>query len=111
MLQIRYMVFVKQTTHKVAENSSTAHDRFRLSWGSSAAKILGSASRKKTTHKDAENSSTVHSWIRPSLGTSRKRRPQVSINLMFYLNPNRSRITKYPHGRLTRIPAEEYHKQ
>ncbi|KER24443.1 hypothetical protein T265_07873 [Opisthorchis viverrini] len=27
---------VKETTHKVAENSSTAHDRFRPSWGSSA---------------------------------------------------------------------------
>ncbi|KER30578.1 hypothetical protein T265_13161, partial [Opisthorchis viverrini] len=27
--------FTKETTHKVAENSSTAHDRFRPSWGSS----------------------------------------------------------------------------
>ncbi|KER30273.1 hypothetical protein T265_03227 [Opisthorchis viverrini] len=26
---------MKETTHKVAENSSTAHDRFRPSWGSS----------------------------------------------------------------------------
>ncbi|KER31349.1 hypothetical protein T265_13000, partial [Opisthorchis viverrini] len=26
--------FIKETTHKVAENSSTAHDRFRPSWGS-----------------------------------------------------------------------------
>ncbi|KER29030.1 hypothetical protein T265_04219 [Opisthorchis viverrini] len=25
----------RETTHKVAENSSTAHDRFRPSWGSS----------------------------------------------------------------------------
>ncbi|KER26989.1 LOW QUALITY PROTEIN: hypothetical protein T265_13898 [Opisthorchis viverrini] len=29
------VVLVKETTHKVAENSSTAHDRFRPSWGSS----------------------------------------------------------------------------
>ncbi|KER22729.1 hypothetical protein T265_14798, partial [Opisthorchis viverrini] len=27
--------FMKETTHKVAENCSTAHDRFRPSWGSS----------------------------------------------------------------------------
>ncbi|KER32812.1 hypothetical protein T265_01110 [Opisthorchis viverrini] len=26
--------FIKETTHKVAETSSTAHDRFRPSWGS-----------------------------------------------------------------------------
>ncbi|KER30907.1 hypothetical protein T265_02722 [Opisthorchis viverrini] len=28
-------ICIKETTHKVAENSSTAHDRFRSSWGSS----------------------------------------------------------------------------
>ncbi|KER33482.1 hypothetical protein T265_00598 [Opisthorchis viverrini] len=27
--------FIKETTHKIAENSSTTHDRFRPSWGSS----------------------------------------------------------------------------
>ncbi|KER24116.1 hypothetical protein T265_08157 [Opisthorchis viverrini] len=31
---------MKETTHKVAENSSTAHDRFRPSWGSSACSII-----------------------------------------------------------------------
>ncbi|KER22257.1 hypothetical protein T265_09619 [Opisthorchis viverrini] len=45
--------FMKETTHEVAENSSTAHDRFRPSWGSSV-----------------------------------RRSPLVSINIMFYLNPN-----------------------
>ncbi|KAG5442909.1 hypothetical protein CSKR_107397 [Clonorchis sinensis] len=29
------IIFIKETTHKAAENSSTAHDRFRPSWGSS----------------------------------------------------------------------------
>ncbi|KER24363.1 hypothetical protein T265_14442, partial [Opisthorchis viverrini] len=33
--------FIKETTHKVAENSSTAHDRFRHSWGSSGCRKLG----------------------------------------------------------------------
>ncbi|KAG5443125.1 hypothetical protein CSKR_110532 [Clonorchis sinensis] len=44
----------------VAENPSTAHNRFRLSWGSSS-----------------------------------RRSPQVSVNLMFYLNPNWADFEKY----------------
>ncbi|KER27019.1 LOW QUALITY PROTEIN: hypothetical protein T265_13890, partial [Opisthorchis viverrini] len=32
-----YGIFITETTHKVAENFSTAHDRFRPSWGSSSA--------------------------------------------------------------------------
>ncbi|KER23152.1 hypothetical protein T265_14706, partial [Opisthorchis viverrini] len=32
--------FIKETTHKVAEISSTAHDRFRPSWSSSGRRIL-----------------------------------------------------------------------
>ncbi|KAG5446661.1 hypothetical protein CSKR_112983, partial [Clonorchis sinensis] len=28
-------IFIKKAIHKVAENSSTAHNRFRPSWGSS----------------------------------------------------------------------------
>ncbi|KER25836.1 hypothetical protein T265_14141, partial [Opisthorchis viverrini] len=31
----RGYIFIKKTTHEVAENTSTAHDRFRPSWGSS----------------------------------------------------------------------------
>ncbi|KER21750.1 hypothetical protein T265_09989 [Opisthorchis viverrini] len=31
----KFSPFVKETTHKVAENSTTAYDRFRPSWGSS----------------------------------------------------------------------------
>ncbi|KER25166.1 hypothetical protein T265_14263, partial [Opisthorchis viverrini] len=35
IFEISQYIFIKETTHKVAENSSTAHDRFRPSWGSS----------------------------------------------------------------------------
>ncbi|KER21627.1 hypothetical protein T265_10095 [Opisthorchis viverrini] len=31
---------MKKTTHKVAENSSTAHCRFRPSWGSSSPRVF-----------------------------------------------------------------------
>ncbi|KER26182.1 hypothetical protein T265_06533 [Opisthorchis viverrini] len=50
------------TTHKVDENLSTAHDRFRPSWS--------------------------------SLGT---RSPRVSVNLMFYLKPNCTKLAKHTH--------------
>ncbi|KAG5444929.1 Arrestin [Clonorchis sinensis] len=36
----------------------------------------------------AENSSTAHDRFRPSWGSSGRRSPRVSVNLMFYLNPN-----------------------
>ncbi|KAG5441951.1 hypothetical protein CSKR_107983 [Clonorchis sinensis] len=42
-----------------------------------------------TTHKVAENSSTALNRFRPSTsGSSGRRSPRVSVNLMFYLNPN-----------------------
>ncbi|KER22201.1 hypothetical protein T265_14919, partial [Opisthorchis viverrini] len=56
------VAFIKETTHKVAENPSTAHDRFRPSWDSSG-----------------------------------RRSPRVSVNLMFYLNPNWTVFEKYTH--------------
>ncbi|KAG5453485.1 hypothetical protein CSKR_113959, partial [Clonorchis sinensis] len=34
IIEISQYIFIKETTHKVAENSSTAHDRFRPFWGS-----------------------------------------------------------------------------
>ncbi|KAG5440988.1 hypothetical protein CSKR_109694 [Clonorchis sinensis] len=60
IFEISQYIFIKETTHKVAENSSTAHDRFRTSWGSSG-----------------------------------RRSPRVSVNLMFYLNPNWTVFEKY----------------
>ncbi|KER21493.1 hypothetical protein T265_15082, partial [Opisthorchis viverrini] len=50
----------------------------------------------KTTHKVVENSSTAHDRFRPSAwGSSGRRRPRVSVNLMFYLNPNWTTFKKY----------------
>ncbi|KER29782.1 hypothetical protein T265_03691 [Opisthorchis viverrini] len=62
IFEISQYIFIKETTHKVAENSSTAHDRFHPSWGSSD-----------------------------------RRSPRVSVNLMFYLNPNWTVFEKYTH--------------
>ncbi|KER26000.1 hypothetical protein T265_14101, partial [Opisthorchis viverrini] len=56
----RLHTFIKETTHKVAENSPTSRDRFHPSWGSSG-----------------------------------RRSPRVSVNLMFYLNPNCTVFEKY----------------
>ncbi|KER20629.1 hypothetical protein T265_10866 [Opisthorchis viverrini] len=42
---------------------------------------------KETTHEVAENSSTAHDWFRPSSSSSGRLSPQVSVNLMSYLNP------------------------
>ncbi|KER27808.1 hypothetical protein T265_13728, partial [Opisthorchis viverrini] len=35
IFEISQYIFIKETTHKVAKDSSTVHDRFRPSWGSS----------------------------------------------------------------------------
>ncbi|KAG5452416.1 hypothetical protein CSKR_107116 [Clonorchis sinensis] len=72
---------VKETTHKVAENSSTAHERFRPSWGSSR-----SRSPRETTHKVAENSSTAHDRIRPSWG-SRENQNDIQISVFVAIGP------------------------
>ncbi|KER29255.1 hypothetical protein T265_13412, partial [Opisthorchis viverrini] len=53
--------------------------------------------QKETTHEVAENSSTAHDRFRPSWGSSDRRGPRVSVNLMFYLNPNRTVSEKYIH--------------
>ncbi|KER32635.1 hypothetical protein T265_01322 [Opisthorchis viverrini] len=50
------------------------------------------------THKVAENSSAAHDRFRPSASSSSGRwSPRVSVNLMFYLNPNRTVFEKYTH--------------
>ncbi|KER30303.1 hypothetical protein T265_13200, partial [Opisthorchis viverrini] len=41
-----------------------------------------------TIHKLTENSSTAHDRFHPSWGSSDRRSPRVSVNLMFYLEPN-----------------------
>ncbi|KER23583.1 LOW QUALITY PROTEIN: hypothetical protein T265_14618 [Opisthorchis viverrini] len=70
---MKYIKSIKETTHKVAKTSSTAHDRFRPT----------------------------------NSGSSDSRSPLVSVNLMFYLNPN---WTNYTHLQsnlfFTRGPTE-----
>ncbi|KAG5444159.1 hypothetical protein CSKR_101649 [Clonorchis sinensis] len=51
----------------------------------------------KTTHKVAENSSTAHKGFRSSWGPSGRRSSRVSVNLMFFLNPNWTECEKYTH--------------
>ncbi|KER27783.1 hypothetical protein T265_13738, partial [Opisthorchis viverrini] len=91
-----------ETTHKVAENFSTAHDRFRPSWGSSDRRSPRVSVNlmiylNEATHKNTEKSSTAHDRFRPSWGSSGRRSPLVSVNFMFYLNPNRTDFYKYTH--------------
>ncbi|GAA53323.1 hypothetical protein CLF_110004 [Clonorchis sinensis] len=50
---------------------------------------------KETTHKVAENSSTAHDWFCLSRGSSGRRIHRVSVNLMFYLNLNRTDFGSY----------------
>ncbi|KAG5444958.1 hypothetical protein CSKR_112142 [Clonorchis sinensis] len=45
----------------------------------------------------AENFSTAHDRFRPSWGSSGRRSPRVSVNLMFYLNPNWT-VFREPHS-------------
>ncbi|KAG5443050.1 hypothetical protein CSKR_112149, partial [Clonorchis sinensis] len=68
----KIMITGRCTTHKVAENSSTAHERFRSSWGSSG-----------------------------------RRSPRVSVNLMFYLNPNCTDFDKYTHLQINLVFARD----
>ncbi|KER28886.1 hypothetical protein T265_04354 [Opisthorchis viverrini] len=45
----------------------------------------------------AENSSTAHDQFRPSWDSSGRRSPRVSVNLMFYLKSNCTKLAKYTH--------------
>ncbi|KER25288.1 LOW QUALITY PROTEIN: hypothetical protein T265_14237 [Opisthorchis viverrini] len=49
---------------------------------------------KETTHKVAENYPTAHDRFHPSWGSGRHTR-RVSVDLMFYLNPNWTVFEKY----------------
>ncbi|KAG5455058.1 hypothetical protein CSKR_109924 [Clonorchis sinensis] len=58
------------------------------------------AERTISNHVDwsvAENSSTAHDRFRPSWSSSGRRSPRVSVNLMFYLNPDWTDFEKYTH--------------
>ncbi|KAG5443321.1 hypothetical protein CSKR_107286 [Clonorchis sinensis] len=45
----------------------------------------------------AESSPTAHDRFRPSWGSSRGCSPRFSVRLMFYLNPNCTKLVKYTH--------------
>ncbi|KAG5443557.1 hypothetical protein CSKR_101122 [Clonorchis sinensis] len=62
---------------------------------------------KYTTHKVVENSSTAHDLFRPSWGSSGRRSPRVSVNLMFYLNPNCTVFEKYTHLHINLVFARD----
>ncbi|KAG5454912.1 hypothetical protein CSKR_105849 [Clonorchis sinensis] len=55
----------------------------------------------------AENSSTAHDRFRPSWGSSGRRSPRVSVNLMFYLNPNCTVFEKYTHLQISLVFARD----
>ncbi|KER28337.1 hypothetical protein T265_04798 [Opisthorchis viverrini] len=58
---------------------------------------------KETAHKVCESSSITHDRFCPSWGSSVKRSPRVSVNLMFYLNPNWTDFDKYTHSNINWI--------
>ncbi|KAG5442665.1 hypothetical protein CSKR_111907, partial [Clonorchis sinensis] len=55
----------------------------------------------------AENSSTAHDRFRPSWGSSARRSPLVSVNLMFYLNPNWTVFEKYTYLQINLVFARD----
>ncbi|KER20218.1 hypothetical protein T265_15373, partial [Opisthorchis viverrini] len=57
--------------------------------------------------KFSESSSTVHDRFRPSWGSSGGRSPRVSVNLMFYLKPNYTKLAEYTHFRTNLISREQ----
>ncbi|KER22682.1 LOW QUALITY PROTEIN: hypothetical protein T265_14800 [Opisthorchis viverrini] len=63
---------------------------------------------KETTHKVAENSSTAHNRFRPSSsGSTGRRSPRVSVNLVFYLNPNWTVCEKYTHLQINLVSTRD----
>ncbi|KER32973.1 hypothetical protein T265_01064 [Opisthorchis viverrini] len=104
--------FPKETTHKIAEYSSTAYDRFRPSTSGSSCRCSPRVSInlmfylnpnctvfEKYTHLQitlvAENSATAHDLFRHSWGASDKYNPRLT--LMFYLNASSTKSDRYPH--------------
>ncbi|KAG5440985.1 hypothetical protein CSKR_109696 [Clonorchis sinensis] len=55
----------------------------------------------------AENSSTAQDRFRPSWGSSGRRSTRVSVNIMFYLNPNWTDFDKYTHLQINLVFARD----
>ncbi|KAG5447025.1 hypothetical protein CSKR_108875 [Clonorchis sinensis] len=68
----------------------TVHSIFVCGMDPSRGRVL-----QKKAKTVAENWSTAHDWFRPSWGSSDRRSPGVSVNLVFYLNPNWTDFDKY----------------
>ncbi|KER28564.1 hypothetical protein T265_04611 [Opisthorchis viverrini] len=62
---------------------------------------LQALSIKQTTHKVAENSSTAYGRFHPSWDSSSRCSSRVSVNPMFYSNPNWTVFQKYTHLQIT----------
>ncbi|KAG5450494.1 hypothetical protein CSKR_112682 [Clonorchis sinensis] len=62
--------------------------------------------RDIATHA-VENSSTAYDRFRPSWGSAGRRIPRVSVNLMFYLNPNWTDCDKYTHLQINLVFARD----
>ncbi|KAG5441009.1 hypothetical protein CSKR_101239 [Clonorchis sinensis] len=62
---------------------------------------------KETTRKVAENSSTAHDRFHPSWSSSGRHNPRVFVNLMFYLNRNRTDCDKYNHLQINLVFTED----
>ncbi|KAG5452830.1 hypothetical protein CSKR_109003 [Clonorchis sinensis] len=84
---IRYVISTQHTTYKIVVEEN------------SPAPFGGGQEDDCPNEIDvAENSSTAHDRFRPSTsGSSGRRSPRVSVNLMFYLNPNWTVFEKYTH--------------
>ncbi|KAG5455066.1 hypothetical protein CSKR_104572, partial [Clonorchis sinensis] len=93
----------ERTDRKVRGSNPTSASRLPLSRlgqpGSIPALVLpsggmatrhrkGATAERFSFDSVAENSSTAHVRFRRSWGSSGRRSPRVSVNLMFYLNPN-----------------------
>ncbi|KER27503.1 hypothetical protein T265_13780, partial [Opisthorchis viverrini] len=151
IFEISQYLFEKKTTHKVAENSSTAHDRFRPSWGFVSFLFEQSSSGKTDNVKPRDigdctadcsssfvfklrelfsfqnpilrqgglDDPSISRW-RSATQDSRKllfsvytypvplrygtrRSPRVSVNHMFYLNPNWTILDKCAHWKINMV--------
>ncbi|KAG5443134.1 Dynein light chain 1, cytoplasmic [Clonorchis sinensis] len=61
-------------------------------------------------HPVVENSSTAHDRFRPSWDSSGKLSPRVSVNPVFYLNPNWTDFEKYTHLQINMFLRETHLK-
>ncbi|KAG5441571.1 hypothetical protein CSKR_111421 [Clonorchis sinensis] len=121
-------VHTQCTTHKVAENYSTAHDRFWPSWSSSgrcSPRVsvnlmfylkLNWTDFDKHTHfrinlvlrETHRAHSVAWKYHRREIQLGSRRSPRVSVKFIFYLNPNRTDFDKYTHLQINLVLRETH---